>query len=254
MALSQEELFVAMVYLKAEQFPGLDLESFKELEEQKASLMISVAERALIARGFLRPDANQQWQLETKVQGLLAACLWPDRSIFVYHTRPQSSPEEYFFHAYQRMYILHSIPVTAIHQFIAVEDKSAIARSILSILNLPSVKAVDCGTVRINLDLFEMVRDAALEQDSEKAQKLLAGANLEQKFAAEMSSTLSSMIANTTFVIHDHKTDRSTQGLSILQSQNALWWLTPTEEDDETIYIESLSSEEIIQRMKNLLL
>ena len=256
MTLSQEELFVAMIHLKAEQFPGLDLEVFKELDETQTSLMVGVAERALLARGFLKPDKKGDLQLEPAINGLLAACVFPDKSLFVNRTRPEAGTEEYFFHAYRRMFVMHSIPVTAVHQFIAVEEKDATARAVLSILNLASLPKFEGNRGQINLTIFEEARDVASEKGVEEALKVLSRTELDKKTARELALTLVGMVANTTFAYIDHHDNgQPPQGFTILQGKKALWWLEPIEDvREELISILPISSEDVIQRMKAFLI
>ncbi len=253
-ALSQEELFVAMLHLQLEQFPGLDMEVFKPLNKEQLSLLIGVTERALLARNFLKPGQDGTLQLEMLLRGVLLACLFPDTSLLVRHTRPDAAAEEYFFHSYRKMFILHSIPISGIHQFIAVEDKQAIPRAVFSLLSLPDRPhpAFEAGTTR--LSLFEQARDVALERGIEAAMQVLSQDGLTEALAQELAVTLSDPIANTTFVYIAHKNSNLAQGFTILQGKNALWWIEPAGEDEQDrISISSLSSEEIIRRLRELL-
>lgn len=247
--LSQEELFVAMLHLNTQFFPGLDLQPFQELDQKQTNLMAGVAERALIARNFLKPGANGDWQLEQKLQGLLQACLSADCSLLVRHTRPQAGSEEYFFHVFRRMYVMHSIPVTAIHQFIATDDKNAVPRAVVSILRLPDLPKAECPQGKIRLPLFEQARDLALEKGAEEAGKLLLQAGLEAPTAGEVAQTLAAPLANTTLArIEKQQTGR---GFSILQGKQAIWQIEPLEEE-EWIAIRPVSADEAVQVVKEI--
>lgn len=248
-ALSQEELFVAMLHLKADSFPGLDLERFQELDEKQTGLMAGVAERALIARNLLKPGAEGNWQLEQKLQGVLRACLSADRSLLVQHTRFQVADEEYFFHAFRKMYIMHSVPITAIHQFIATEDKDAVPRAVMSILHLADLPKAKCAQEKMRLLLFEQARDLALEKGAEAAKEVLVQAGLEASSAVELAQTLAVPLANTTLArIENQQTGR---GFSILQGKNAIWQLVPLEEDD-WIAIYPVSTKEAAQIVQEI--
>lgn len=254
-ALSQEELFVSMMYLQAQQFPGLDLGIFKKLDETQTNLMMGIAERALLARGFLKPGQDGRLQLEAAVNGLLSACLFPETSLFVHHTRSGAETEEYFFHAYRKMFVMHSIPLTAIHQFIAVEDQTAIARAVLSILALPSLPKPKGKSAQIQLSLLEKGRDIALERGAEEAFHVLQ-TELDDETARELARTLAEPTTNTAFAYLDHRAaGRPPQGLTILQGKQTLWLLQPSEDpQDERTSIWPLSSEEVIRKVKSILM
>ncbi len=256
LALSQEELFVGMLHLKVETMPGLDLGIFKELDEHQTSLMMGVAERALLARGFLRPDQRGDLQLEPAIKGLLYACTFPDKSLFVTRTRPEIGPEEYFFHTYRRMFVMHSIPVTAIHQFIAVEEKNATAKAVLSILNLTTLPKPDWNGGQAELAIFEKARDVAMEKGIDEAIKVLSQTSLNKETTKILAQTLVLPIANTTFAYINHRDNsHPPQGFTILQGKNELWLIEPIEDPkDELISIMPVSSEDIIKRVKTLLI
>lgn len=248
-ALSQEELFVAMLHLKAKFFPGLDLQRFQELDENQINLMAGVAERALIARNFLKPGADGDGQLEQKIAGLLKACLSADRSLLVRHVRPQAGSEEYFFHVFRSMYVMHSIPITAIHQFIATDDRNAVPRAVVSILHIPDLPKAECPQGKIQLSLFEQARDLALEKGAEEARTILVQAGLEAPTAGEVAKTLAAPLANTTLARIEGQQDG--RGFSILQGKHAVWQIEPLEEE-EWIAIRPVSANEAVQVVKEI--
>ncbi len=253
MVLSQEELFVAMLHLKADAMAGLDLATFKQLDARQTDLVIGVAERALLARGFLKPDQKGDLHLEPAIQGMLSACIHPDRTLFVSQTRPEVGPQEVFFHTIGKTFVMHSEPVTAMHQFIAVDEKNATSRAVLSILSLPKMSKPDCEGGRIGLSFFEKARDAALEAGAEAAVKILT-AKLSKKTSRELAQTLAGPVANTTFaLLHHHGEVQAPLGFSILQGKNALWRIAPVDDPgDELISIEPLSSDEVIKQIKTV--
>jgi hypothetical protein len=181
MALSQEELFVIMLYLKAEKLPGLELEVFKSLSEEQTAFMMGIAERALVARNFLKPDPEGRLKLEQTIFAIVGACAFPDRSLIVTRTRPEAIEENYFFHTSRNIIVMHTTPVTTIHQFIAVEEKMALMKTILSILNMPSLSKPKYKSGSIQQTVLEEARNAALEKGAEEASMILFQTKLDKK-------------------------------------------------------------------------
>ena len=121
MALSQEELFVILAHLKAERLLGLESEILKGLSGDQISLVMGVAERALMARGFLKPGPENRLQLEPPVFAAVGACAFPETSLIVTRHRPDAVGENYFFHTSRKMIVMHTMPVTAFIS-LAVEE------------------------------------------------------------------------------------------------------------------------------------
>lgn len=254
-ALSQEELFVVLAYLQADQLLGLELEIFKELSEREFRLIMGVAERALVARGFLKPGPENRLQLEPAVFATVGACAFPETSLVITRNRPNAPEENYFFHTSRKMIVMHTMPVTAIHQFIAVEDKTAIARAVLSILSMGSLSKPKCMPGQVKLTALVNARDAAQEKGAKEAFRILSRASLEEKTAQELAATFAQPVANTTMAYIEHRLEgQPSDGFTILEGKNALWLLAPIESPkDELISILPVSYEDVVQRVKTLL-
>jgi hypothetical protein len=254
-ALSQEELFVVLAYLKGESLPGFEIERFKKLSEQELSLLIGIAERALVARGFLKPDSDNQLKLEPAVFAIVGACAFPEKSLMLTRFRPNAMIEEYFFHISRKMIVMHTMPVSTIHQFIAAEDKSAIIKAAVSILNIDSLPESKCPQGQIKQNTLDAARDIALEKGIESASTLLSQGGLDKLTAQQLSTTLSEPVANTLFAYVENDTKGiSASGFTVLQGKNALWLLSPGEDPEhDLVSILSVSSNDVIQRVKILL-
>jgi len=254
-ALSQEELFVILAYLHAENLLGLEPEIFKELSKDQINLVMGVAERALVARGFLKPGPENRLQLEPAVFATLGACAFPETSLIVTRHRPDAVGENYFFHTSRKMIVMHTMPVTAIHQFIAVEEKTAVARAVLSILSMDSLSKPKCAAGQIEQAILVNARDTAQGQGSEEAFKMLSQTNLGKKTAQELAETLTHPVANTTLAYIKHNVEgQPSDGFTILQGQNALWLLAPVEgAKTELISILPVSAEDAARRVKTLM-
>lgn len=232
-AVSQEELFVILAYLKAKSMVGLDPEIFKGLDEKQVRLALGVGERALIARGFLTHGSNHHLQLEPPVFATVGACAFPETTILITRTRSKALAENYYFHTSRKMIVMHTIPMTAMHQFIAVEEKSAVTKAILSILDLNSIPAQPYPEGKITRAVLGKARDATLESGSEAVLEILSSQDkMDRETASALAETLAHPVANTTLA-YVEKQGETTDGCTILQGEEALWLLSPTNDRDD---------------------
>ena len=254
--LSQEELAVVVHYLEADTLLGLEPELFAGLSANQVTLVLGVAERALVARGFLKPGADNRFQVEPAVFAVVGACVFPETSLIVTQIRPGTLAETCFFHISRRMIVMHTIPMTAIHQFIAVEEKEAIARAVLSILDLDVSFEQPLGEpAQVGQAILVHARDVAQAEGPGAAFHVLSQTNMNEEVARELAATLAQPVANTTLAYIEHKEEGElSDGFTVLQGQGALWLLTPVEDSaTESILVLPVSAEEAIQRVKALL-
>lgn len=250
-ALSQEELLVVLAYLQATSLLGFDIEVFQGLGDTEREMVFSVAERALMARGFLRPGADGRLQLEPAIFATVGACAMPDETIVVTRNPAGALQEKYFFHCSRRMVVLHTVPVSAIHQFIAFEEKSAILRAILSILALSDRPPLSCSATVLEQESLLSARDAA-EKGAHSARAFLLQAGLEENTAEELAQSLASLSASTTLV---RVAQDEAAGFTLLQAKNGDWLLSPEDPESEKpkVSVVPVSSEEIRERVRSLL-
>lgn len=248
-AFSQEELFVILAYLKAERLSGLDFNLLHGLDEQQTRLVMGVAERALLARGYFQIK-DGHLQLTAPVIALVGACAFPEWTAVITQNRPDAPSATYFFHMARKMRVMHTIPLTGIHQFIAVEDAKALAKAALGILALDSQPKITSEGGSIPLDSIEPLSELAGQAGGrEKALALLEEAGLGGELARQMAITLAAPVANTTFASVHHKRDE-TSGFTVLSGENGLWLITPGE--DDTAEIQAVSADEVIEQVRKM--
>lgn len=254
-SLSQEELFVILTYLKVPSLTGLDNRVLAELSEEQARLILGVAERALIARGFLVPGSEHRLGLEAAVLAMVGACATPEKSLIVTRSRPQAPPEAYFFHTARKMTVLHTTPMTAIHQFVMLEDLTALWRSAMNILALDASDAIlKCPPGQLPEAFVSQARDAAQEKGGQEALKILSQTQLDSQTAEQFAATLANPTANTTLVFIEAATSKA-DGFTLLQGPNGTWLLKPVGNGssiDKPVFLKPLAKDEISGEVKAL--
>jgi hypothetical protein len=252
MALSQEELFVIMFYLRTETLPGFDLSIIKNLDQDQLNLIVGVAERALLARGFLKPDSEGRLQPELYIKLIIGTCTAPEKSLIITRICPKAPEEDYFFHTLSDVIVMHSIPITSMHQFIAVKDKKAITRTAISILSMDSLPKLKCTPGTVQQTVLENARDAAQNSGSKDALEILTHTDLTKETARQFAATLTRSVTNTTFAYFTK--DKPIDGFTLLQGENGYWLLEPVEDSTNgMISVFPVSNRNIIQRIRSLL-
>src|SRR5690606_15070635 len=116
----------------------------------------------LIARNFLVLNmAQKRFELVPPILALVGACAKPDYSLVMTINRPHKPSEGLFFHLAGPIVVSHTIPISGIHQFVALPDETAMNRAVLSTFSL-NVESVPAGRAsHIPQELLVQARDAA---------------------------------------------------------------------------------------------
>jgi hypothetical protein len=252
-ALSQEQLFVILAYLHANALAGLEEELVNGLSAREKTLVMGVAERSLVARGFLVGDVNHRLKLSDPVSAVVGPCAFPERSTLVRTTRSQGVEETFYFHSARKMHILHTLPFTAIHQFIAVESPTEFVKAILSTLHLPELEELDVPAGMVPARVLIEARDVSSKGKNDQAVTVFTKAGMERSTANRLIEAFARPELNATFSSVEGAGDgQKVEGFSILQGQNSLWLLTPDQNVDQ-IRINSLSTRAVIERIRSII-
>ena len=127
--LSREELLFVLQQLDATTLPGLDRDPQGELTPEGMQIALSVAERALQARGLTRRGQTNPAMVhihETLLTSI-GVCLYAQQAIFLYHRRAgQQEPIRYFGHLRDDEVVAHTHPAIALHQFALLPSRDAL--------------------------------------------------------------------------------------------------------------------------------
>lgn len=171
-ALSQEELFVTLAYLKAPYLLGLNNQVLTDLPQASRDMVMGVAERALIARGYLGIKKDTL-ELIPVVQAMIGACISPQKTLVIQSKSANQVEEDYYFHVSRKMNVMHMQPMTAIHQFTMVKDATMLPRSAFATMKLTEPKNLTPLTGVVPDSVVTQVQEAAKEGSQAKPQALL---------------------------------------------------------------------------------
>lgn len=257
-SLSQEELFVVLRYLQRSDLLGLNKAVIDELNEAQQQLVLSIAERAMVARGFISPTQNQQMALIPAVRALVGICATPEQSVIVTVNRPENLTEILFFHQVREFLVSHTIPMSSIHQFIQMKDKQAVAQVVSSLMSSLPDSSNPFAPFELPQTVISQAREAAAVGQAEAMQVLSQTAlppNMRQSFAA----SLAAMEMSLALMVFSHQSDdeNSADGFTLLHGNGSAWWLRPITDgqhnDHEAVLVKPISKEDAILAARNIL-
>lgn len=260
MALSQEELLVVLSYLNYPFLLGLDLKGLQEAPEENVKLIFTVAERALVARGFL-VEQDGKLAPASVVHAVVGACAAPDTTLVLVRQLPGKMDETYYFHTSRKMVVYHTIPVMGIHQFIALPDRATMTTSVFSLLGLGEVsERKDMSGIIAESDISE-AQALAEEKGEAAALEKLSTTTLPGEVAQGFASALANQAMSLTLM---HATDQQDgdrkgklDGFTLVKgADNSLWKLTPENKDsaaNHQVCIRLVSEADIAQKIRSML-
>ena len=256
-ALSQEELFVLLGYLKAPSLMGLDGKILDQLPPSEARAVLKAAERCLVARGHLQPASDHRFTLLTEITGLLATCITPEVSVLVNHNRSEHLDEQLFIHHLRKMTVLHTLPLSGIHQFIALEKKNASLQVITSLMKLSDKNEFQGRAGEIFSSQIMVAREYAQKNRKEECVDILVKGGLKKEFAEKLAVTLMNPLSSTNVVMIRHgKNFNEGQGLNVLQGGNCIWLLRPQDYDSQErrpVEVTAVSSQQVLDALKQMI-
>lgn len=248
-ALSREELYVILVYLKTNKLTGLDNGKVENPSKDNSNGALEVAEKGLLARGFLRPETNGRLKLIDPLFATVGTCAFPETSILITRIIPGGIKQELYFHTYRKMLVVHTIPITDIHQFNVVEDKKMALGEIKSFLNYTKTNLQDLPSGKVELDALLKISEVALEKDGEITFQLLIDIGLDKNIAKAFAQTLSKPLINTNMA-YVPRAGELTEGFTILEGRDTLWLIDPVGGEEKQINLSITSPDEIYKRVQ----
>lgn len=251
-ALSQEELFVVMAYLKIPLMLGLNNQVLASLPEANRDMVLGVAERALIARGYLEIKKGLL-ELIPVVQAIIGACSAPQKTLAIKCNSSKQLPEDYYFHVSRKMNVMHMFPMTAIHQFTMVKDQVALLRAAFATMKLVEPQNLQPMSGTLAKNLVVQAQDTAKEGGVAKVKTILkSDTNLEPDFIEAFSKSLTMPHKNilTMFIQHPEDNQGQADGFTLLVSEAYTWMLKSV--DDGNIYISTTTPKLVHEALNHL--
>lgn len=230
-ALSQEELYVVLAYLKAPAFIELeDFEKqvFNQVPSSQKTAMLQVAERGLLAREYLGFTTDHQLALNPALAQVIDTCARPEHSWIVLN-RQRAHPDTtaYYFHRQGVFFVSHALPIELMHEFGVFVDTPLIQQSWLAMVKAAPTPAPACEPGVIPPETFSAVTNGAQPLEPTAAAQKLAQAGLPPATAERLAQSLANFAAITIFtrLIHPPEGEPQPEAGATVVTDDQLTWL-----------------------------
>ncbi len=232
--LSRHELLVILDTLNADTIPGLEEDPLGPLDEAQERLARTIAQRALVARGYLRWGDNEPVLLRW-VGDAVATCIRAPEMLMIYHRPPAAAPIQYYVHIIDGRAVVHIPSQQVLHFFSIQPSRNDLLDRIDDIVNIPA--DLPGGQTKYILPeaTFIQAREQAQAGQLQAAQQTLEQAHLPSNRAAAFLATLTRNPALTVFqhlkAISADETQKA--DFTVIRDDQSAWLLTLQQEQME---------------------
>jgi hypothetical protein len=230
-ALSQEELYVLLTYLKAP--APMELEDFETRvvggmsPDQKVALC-RVVERGLLAREYLWLNEDRTLTVNPAVARVVQVCAQPEQSWLVLHRRRDQAPTTQCFHRQAELFVALTSPLDGMHHCVVFPDDRLMQETMFDLVAAGNAQAVECAAGTVPMDVFAgMTRDSQpLERAG--AEKRLVDAGLTPDTASRLAQSLEALQSITIITRIAHLSGHEPTpdaGATVIADGSTLWLL-----------------------------
>lgn len=257
-ALSYEEILILMRKLDFKQLLGIDSQTFEQADENYKALVISVAQRSLLAHSILLPDlAKQDLKVTDTVHGVLRACAIPDLTVAIERNAPGRATQTFYLHRARKVNVLHMETIPLIHQFLAFPSPLELTQAAVAALEVKNIPAAECKGGTLPRSVITKAFKVNGEDQPEKVKAIL------KKYLDETTSQLFAEAickpqVNASLTQFKTRESEPPQygGLAFLAGESTLWSLIPDNINDEkysNVIVHAISTTDLFSEVKKLI-
>lgn len=242
--LSREELLFALNLLDAQFIPGLDPDPLGELTPEQRPLALTIAGRALRARGLAQVQANGEWVLHNDLLAAVGGCAYAQSVASIFHWTPNAgTPARYFAHIRGDNIVAHTRPEDILHRFALLPSQAELMAQILALCNYKNGNGSGKLELTVPGAAFVQVRELAAGGDTAKAVEMLQGHGAAPAAAKAFVDTLAASPSVTILQTLKQEGGQAVkkQDLTLLQSGQHAWLVIAAPDDNAPLQIKSTS-------------
>lgn len=192
MVLSQEELIYVIGLLKGESIPGLDLQSFIDLEQDEKELVLMITERALRARGLAAMDEEGQLLLNRQMLDLVTTCLIAEKGILCQFLPKGEGPGEAFnVFGNQGQWVAKWMVQPGLYSVVTLPNQDQLLEAVTAATSCQNLKSGAFTPLTLSETVLVEGRRLAAEQKTAEAARLWVENGGDPQGAAEVAGLLS---------------------------------------------------------------
>lgn len=196
--LSREELLFVLQQLDATTIPGLESDPLGDLTPEGQTLALTVAERALRARGLVQLASTaadlavRPVRVDQQLLTMIGVCAYSQRAIFLYHRgREAGSSGRYFGHIRSDntageqgdIVIGHTLPAPDLHRLTRFPSRTDLFADLLTSCACAEVRS-GAHEFTLPFSVFQRVQETTDTSERETAQQFLLESNVSEASAA----------------------------------------------------------------------
>ncbi|WP_129671620.1 hypothetical protein [Candidatus Chloroploca sp. Khr17] len=252
--LSQEEVYVALSYVRARGLLGIDPASLASVNAEERQALLAAAGRALQARGMLNRDEEKQLVLEETVRTTLNGAARAPRSLSTITRKAgQEALQSYIVHHNDGLWIKHTQPESGLHQFTLARERLSLQEDLTALFAIADQTRPQATTFTLDQAELEQIQNAVQAEPDHVAERVVAAGADEatgQLFAELLTGERDSAIVQTIDRTNPGA-EEETRTVTLLHNHQGFWMmrtLNPTQ-----LQCQPASAEEVRQMLKELI-
>ena len=245
MNVSQEELMYLLNVMGGSTLPGIEPNIFEGATERDIAIAVGVAERALIARGFVIPRSDGKVEISEVPFALIGTCALPKYSVITETTTDETS-QGMFWHGTENIIVEHNLPLRGIHKFRALADPGGVEEHIADVLPKLPLKAFSVEPGSLPDAVFAECKDLIRDQgDTKKAEVLFQEHGLPESTSSELVKAIHKVKFTISIGFIKHEADREAKsigGVAIISAKTA--FLVELDENKDELSIQSIGEKD----------
>jgi hypothetical protein len=248
-ALSQEELYVLLSYLKAPtpiELDDLEAQIFQGMPSDQKVTLLRAVERCLLARECLRLNADRTLSVHPSVAQAVQVCASPERSWFVLHRRRGEEATVHCFHRRAELFVLLTKPLAGMHHFVVFADDGFMRQTASDLIAAGAAKAVACAPGTMPTEVLGALTDPSQPLERAAVAAKLAKAGLTPDTAEHFAQSMEGLQSITilTRIVHvAGKKPTPEVNVTVVADGSTLWLLA--QESADRLAVGSVGAEDV---------
>lgn len=242
--LSRSELVLIAALLRARGMVGV--EPLSGGEEQQA-LELLQAERSLRARNAATVTDEGKLLVVRDLLAAVGTCVYPERSLFVYHTRSDGVAIQSFGHQREELSIFHAVLNPELHNIVQVPDASGLIRLAFQVCAVADELAAAELALDLSRDTLAQARQQAEQGEPAAATAILARAGVSEAEAGLLVAMLSQDYTTSVFVTVAYQDGQAAgREYTLLQSGGQALLMTQDEQGGERYQLRGIDRDGLL--------
>lgn len=246
--LSRDELLYVLNSLKATFILGLDSDPAGDRNDEQQALAMTIASRALRARGLAQLVENGQLTIHNALLAAVGVCSYPQQTLSVYHWPSQQTyTTRYFAHLRGNEIITHTRPEDVLHLLARLPSKRFLVEQVVRLCQCNDVQPAQPLAWQITAQQFGAARQLAEQGKTAEAVALLDQSN----DSGSPLQPLVDSLAHTPHVSVVQALKRQSSGMvekkecTVIQNSAHPWLIQPIPDQTGTLLVKATTKAEI---------